>query len=155
MSSPSPIRQPHARAETVTTDDARQRMRPKTVPRRSLFNMIQVEEKIIDSSGSYEFEAVNQSQLEEAKVPNEVQRQNAKAAAAYFNKKKVEGVFDGPIKYGARVKKDKPSHLLDIPMIGADGNLNCPAFAKIEDSAIKSQENVIPEESSFHTDPSM
>jgi hypothetical protein len=72
VSSPSPMRNQHLKADTQTTDDIKQRMRPKNVPRRGLINMILVEEKILDSSGSYEFEAVNAPQLEEAKMPNEV-----------------------------------------------------------------------------------
>jgi len=55
------------------------------MPRKSLINLIYVEEKIIDSSGSYLEEALDSIKVEEVKLPNENQSHNAKAAAAYFN----------------------------------------------------------------------
>jgi len=93
-------------------------------------------------------------------MPNETQRHNAKAADAYFNKKKVEGAYDGPIKYAAKVKKDKPSHMLDIPIFGADGSIKLPKLKyrnknDLDDSAMKSPDKEKKETSSFVTDESM
>jgi hypothetical protein len=42
------------------------------MPRRGLINLILVEEKIIESSGSYEPDAIEEILAEEEKMPTEV-----------------------------------------------------------------------------------
>ena len=59
------------------------------------------------------------------------------------------------MKYSARIKKDKPNHLLEIPMIGQNGEINLPVFKFSKDDEDYQLPVAKDELSSFQTDPSM
>ena len=97
------------------------------MPRRTLINLIQVEEKLADSTGSYEDEeALPKPQPDEQlQQASSIKRHNDKIALDYGY---GEGNYDGPKKEHVKVKKDKPQYLLDVPIFDKKGHVNLPVF---------------------------